>query len=257
MRIAVVGGTGTAGSRVAALADEQGHDVVVMTRSAGVNLVTGEGLAEALDGADVAIDASSPTPPDESMSRFDAVVRSARNLVDACVEAEVRRLVLLSIANIEKPEFDAFTYYVAKRDQEEAVRDSGLEVSVVRSAQWFEFAERSSAVDYAEDHVTVQDWYVQPIAVAAVAEVLLREATRRRARDVTIAGPEAVRLPELVRRLLLARHDPRPVVTVDPPLPGFADGALLAPAGAEILGPGVNGWIADRADADAEPGGAE
>jgi uncharacterized protein YbjT (DUF2867 family) len=257
MRIAVVGGTGTAGARVAALADEQGHDVVVLTRSAGVNLVTGEGLVDALDGADVAIDASSPAPPDESMSRFDAVVRSGRNLADACVEAEVRRLVLLSIANIEKPEFDAFSYYVAKRDQEDAARDSGLEVSVVRSAQWFEFAERSSAVDYAEDRVTVQDWYVQPIAVASVAEVLVREATRRKARDATVAGPEAVRLPELVRRLLRAQHDPRPVVTVDAPLPAFASGALLAPAGAEILGPGVGAWIADRTRAGAQPGAAE
>lgn len=247
MRIAVVGGTGTAGARVAALADEQGHDVVVMSRSSGVNLVTGAGLAEALDGADVAIDASSPAPPDESMSRFDAVVRSARNLVDACVEEEVRRLVVLSIANIEKPDFDAFAYYVAKRDQEETVRDSGLEVCVVRSTQWFEFAERSSAVVYAEDRVTVQDWCVQPIAADAVAEVLLREATRRTPRDATIAGPESVRLPELVRRLLLARHDPRPVHTVDAPLAGFANGALLAPAGAEILGPGVSAWIAGRA----------
>jgi uncharacterized protein YbjT (DUF2867 family) len=252
MRIAVVGGTGTAGARVAARAEEKGHDVVVMSRGMGVNLVTGVGLAEALDGVDVAIDASSPTPPDASMSRFDAVVRSARNLVDACVEEEVRRLVVLSIANIDKRDFDSFGYYVAKRDQEESVRDSGLEVSVVRSAQWFEFAERSSAVDYAEDRVTAQDWYVQPIAVDAVAEVLVREATRRTARDVTIAGPEPVRLPELVRRLLAARHDPRPVVVADPPVPGCANGALLAPAGAEILGPGVTEWIAGRASRNGE-----
>ncbi|MDQ4491572.1 NAD(P)H-binding protein [Sinomonas sp. ASV486] len=246
MKIAVVGGTGTAGSRVAALAQEQGHDVVVMSRSSGVDLVTGAGLAEALDGAQVAIDTSSPTPPDESMSRFDAVVRSARNLVHACVDAEVRRLVALSIANVEKPDFDTFSYYVAKRDQEETVRNSGLEVSVVRSAQWFEFAERSSAVSYEPDRVTAEDWYVQPIAVDAVAEVLVREATRRRARDVTIAGPEAVRLPDLVRRLLAARGDGRPVTVVEPPLPGFANGALLAGPGTEILGPNVAGWIAGR-----------
>lgn len=247
MRIAVVGGTGTAGARVAALAQEQGHEVVLLTRSTGVNLVTGAGLAEALDGADVAIDASSPTPPDESMSRFDAVVRSGRNLADACVDAGVRRIVVLSIANIEKQEFDAFSYYVAKRDQEESIRNSGLEVSVVRSAQWFEFAERSSAVAYGDAGVTVQDWYVQPVAVAAVAEVLVREATRRTPRDATIAGPEPVRLPDLVRRLLAMRHDHRPVNTVEPPLPAFASGALLAPAGAEIIGPNVSGWLADRA----------
>lgn len=246
MKIAVVGGTGTAGSRVAALAQERGHEIVLLTRSEGVNLVTGVGLAEALDGADVAIDASSPTPPDPSMSRFDAVVNSARNLADACVDAEVRRIVVLSIANIEKPAFDAFGYYVAKRDQEEYLRDSGLEVSVVRSAQWFEFAESSSAVTYGDAGVTVEDWYVQPIAVDSVAEVLVREAERRRARDVTIAGPEPVRLTDLVRRILAARHDPRPVTVVAPPLPAFSDGALLAPAGAEILGPNATGWLAGR-----------
>lgn len=246
MKIAVVGGTGTAGARVAALAQERGHDVVVLARSEGVDLVTGEGLAEALDGVDVAIDASSPTPPDESMSRFDAVVRSARNLAHACVDAEVRRIVMLGIANIEKPDFDAHTYYVAKRDQEETIRDSGLEVSVVRSAQWFEFAERSSAVEYGDAAVTVQDWYVQPIAVDAVADVLVREAERTTARDVTIAGPEPVRLPELVRRLLAAGHDARPVTVVPAPLPGFSNGALLAPAGAEVHGPNVTGWLAGR-----------
>ncbi|GAB3277436.1 SDR family oxidoreductase [Sinomonas notoginsengisoli] len=243
----MVGGTGTAGSRVAALAEEQGHEVVLLTRSTGTNLVTGAGVADALDGAHVAIDASSPTPPDESMSRFDAVVRSARNLAHACVEAGVRRIVVLSIANIEKPDFDSITYYVAKRDQEETTRDSGLEVSVVRSAQWFEFAERSSAVAYADDRVTVQDWYVQPVAVSAVAAVLVREAERRKARDVTIAGPEALRLPDLVRRLLAARHDHRPVVVVEPPARGFGNGALLAPAGAEIVGPDAAGWLAGEA----------
>lgn len=248
MKIAVVGGTGTAGSRVAALAQERGHRVVLLTRSEGVNLVTGEGLEAALDGVDVAIDASSPTPPDASMSRFDAVVRSARNLADACVDAEVRRIVILSIANIDKPDFDAFSYYVAKRDQEESIRDSGLEVSVVRSAQWFEFAEGSSAVSPGDSAVTVQDWFVQPIAVDAVAEVLVREAERTTARDVTIAGPEPIRLPDLVRRILAARHDARPVSVVEAPLPGFSNGALLAPAGAEILGPDVAGWLSGRAE---------
>lgn len=243
MRIAVVGATGTAGSWVVALLQAKGHDVARVSRSEGADLLTGAGLAEALDGAQVVIDASSPSPRDPSMSRFDAVVHSARNLSLASRDAGVRRIVLLSIANIEKEEFDTFEYYVAKRDQENVVRDSGLEASVVRSTQWFQFARNSSAVAFEEGRVVVQDWFIQPIAVDAVAEVLTREAVRRHAQDATVAGPEPVRLPELVRRMLAAQGDPRPVVEVTPPLPGFSSGALLAPAGAEILGPGVEGWL--------------
>lgn len=246
MRIAVVGATGVAGAHVIARLRHKGLEPVAVSRSSGVDLVTGEGLPDALDGVDVVIDASSPTSQDPRVSRFDAVVRAARHLAHAAVEAGARRLVVLSIANIEKPEFDAFEYYVAKRDQEDAAQDSGLEVSIVRSAQWFEFAENSSAVVYADDRVAAQDWLVQPIAVGNVAEVLVREALRRTARDATIAGPEAIRLPELVRRLLAQRHDARPVVAVAPPLRAFADGALLAGPDTEILGPDVAGWLASR-----------
>ena len=240
----MVGATGTAGSRVVAWLRNRNVHVVEVARSRGADLVTGEGLVDALDGVTVVVDASNPRPPADGLSLHEAVTAAARNLVGACAAQGVARLVLLSIAGIDDPALDGFPYYVAKRAQEEIVGSSPLRGTVLRTTQWHEFATNPSAVTRTAEEVLVQDWLIQPVAVDAVAEVLAGLALSGSAKPArTVAGPEVVRLPDLTRRLLEHRGDPRRVRPVPPVVAALGEGALLAPADATILGPTVDGWL--------------
>ena len=154
----------------------------------------------------------------------------------------------LSICNIDDPAFDEFDYYLAKRAQEQVLADCALEHVVVRSTQWMEFALNPGAVTQSDDQVRVEDWLVQPIAVDEVARVLV-EASSGSARDRQIAGPERIHLPDLTRQLLQAKGDLRPVVVTAPGLPALAQGVLLAPRGAELLGPDVARWVSTQGSA--------
>jgi uncharacterized protein YbjT (DUF2867 family) len=244
VRIAVVGATGTAGSRVLARLRDRNVDVVEVARSRGADLVTGEGLSAALDGVTAVVDASNPRPHADGMSLREAVARAADNLVGACAAREVSHLVLLSISGIDDPALDGFPYYVAKREQEQIVRSSPLRTTVLRTTQWHEFATNPSAVTCTAEDVLVQDWLIQPVAVDAVAEVLAGLALEGSAEPTRIiAGPEVVRLPDLTRRLLERRADPRRVRAVPPVVAALGEGALLAPADATVLGPTVDGWL--------------
>lgn len=242
MKIAIVGATGTAGSRTAAAAERAGHEVVAVSRATGVDLLTGAGLESALAGADVVIDTSNAFPTDPDADPVEALAGATRRVVDAARATGVAHLVFLSICNIDRPEFDGFAYYVAKRRQEQIVRSGGLSATVVRSTQWHEFATNPAAVHEAGDRVTVQDWLVQPVAASAVAGVLVEEAVRRSG-SRSISGPEVIALPELARRLLAARGDHRTVEGVPAALEAFRDGTLLAPPEAELLGPTVAEWL--------------
>lgn len=246
MRVAVIGATGTAGSRIVERLAGEGVEVVGVSRSLGADVVTGRGLTEALTGVDLAIDASKVAPGNQPASLHEVVLGAARHVVEACLDRGVGRLLLLSITNIHKPAFDTFPFYVSKRAVERLLHDSPLDTSIVRSTQWFEFADTATAVMYADDHVDVADWYMQPVAVDAVADVLVREALSPTSPDVAVAGPGPVHLPDVVAGLLTVRGDGRPVRTVPPVLPGFADGSLLAPEGAEIVGPDLTTWLAHQ-----------
>jgi hypothetical protein len=114
----------------------------------------------------------------------------------------------------------------------------------VKATQFHEFATNPSAVTVADGEVAVQDWLVQPIAAATVADVLIDIAPGpARTQSTLIAGPEAVRLPDLTGRLLRHFGDDRPVRAVAPDLQGLAEGLLLAPEDAVLLGPGVEEWL--------------
>ncbi|MEA5155828.1 SDR family oxidoreductase [Raineyella sp.] len=247
MKVAVIGATGTIGTPIVAGLRARGAEVVPVSRSTGVDVVTGAGLRAALTGVDVVIDASKVTTGNQPADGHRAVLAAARHLVEACRTDGVGRIVLVSITNIEKPAFDAFPFYVSKRAVEELLRASGVPTTIVRSAQWFEFADTPTAVTPFPDRVEVQDWYMQAVAVEAVAAIIVREAVASTpAAEVAVAGPAPVHLPEVVAGLLAVRGDPRPVRTVPAVLPGFSDGALLAPSGAELVGPDLAGWIATR-----------
>ncbi|MEV3861466.1 NAD(P)H-binding protein [Streptomyces sp. NPDC050095] len=250
-RIAVAGATGTVGAKIASRLTAAGHTVVPISRSTGVDLHTGEGLTAALAGADAVIDASNAFPADPAGDVVEAVAGATRRLLGAAREQGVQRFVLVSICTVEDPVFDEFPYYVAKREQEKAVLGSGLRATVVKTTQWHEFAENPGAVAFADDSVTVGDWLVQPVAAdavaGAVAELALDLDPDRAAPErVELSGPEPIRLPELTQRLLTARGDTRPVKTTPPTLPELADGLLLAPEGARIIGPTVTEWLREQ-----------
>jgi uncharacterized protein YbjT (DUF2867 family) len=244
MKIAVIGATGTAGSRTVEKLKDRGVTPVEVSRSRGVDLISGEGLAGALEGVDMAIDTSNAFPPDESVGLHEVLTTATRNVVDACSAQRVGHLVFLSIVGIENPVFDDFPYYVAKRAQEEIVAEALVPSTIVKSTQWFEFATNPAAVTFREDDVLVEDWLIQPVAADTVAG-MLAEVALAPARDTpqTVTGPEAIRLPELTARLLDRRGDTRTVHVTPPALAAFAEGALLAPDSAAVAGPDVDTWL--------------
>lgn len=242
MKIAIVGATGTAGALATAVVKNRGHEIVQISRSSGVDLHTGAGLHSALTGVEAVIDTSNPLPSHVGDKLAEAMAGATRHLVEACTQSRVAHLVFLSISNIEKPELDQFPYYVAKREQERIVRDSGLSATIVRTTQWYEFATNPSVVGETEDAVEVQDWLIQPVAAAAVAEVLVDETAIRHG-SRSLSGPAVIPLPELTARVLASRGNTRPVVTVPAVLGPLSAGVLLAPPGAELIGPDLDTWL--------------
>jgi uncharacterized protein YbjT (DUF2867 family) len=222
-----------------------GAEVVEVSRSRGVDLVSGTGLAEAVSGVDVVVDASNAFPSDEATPWGEALAAATRNVVEACAGQGVSRLVLLSICGIEDPAFDQFEYYLAKREQERIVAGGGVAATIVKTTQWYEFATNPAAVTFHDDRVEVQDWLVQPVAADSVAAALVQEALEPSgAERVLLTGPEQIHLPELTRRRLEALGDSRPVHKTEPYLPELAEGVLLAPAEAQVVGPNVEEWLA-------------
>ena len=246
MRVAVAGATGLAGRATSAELRNRGADVVGLTRSHGVDLLTGQGLDGALVGCDLVIDATNPSGGD--MPRDVAVTTAARRLVDACLDQDVPRVAVLSVLGIDDPGFDDFAYYRAKREQERIVRESSLDGIVLRSAQWFEFATNPAAVTPVDGRLEVGDWWIQPAAVDSVARALVDAALGTHSGTRSVAGPEPMRLPQLTRRYLSARGDAREVVGVEPPLAAFGSGALLADSDTDQVGPTVDEWLGTVAE---------
>jgi nucleoside-diphosphate-sugar epimerase len=214
-----------------------------MTRAHGVDVTTGEGLSQALQGVDVAIDVSNPMPADDECDFTETLTTATRNVVGACASQGVGRLVLLTIAGIEHPSFDGLPYYVAKRAAEEVVLNGPVPATVVKSTHFHEFATNPAAVTSTANEVLVQDWLIQPVAADTVADVLVEAALAQTRGPRTITGPHAVRLPTLTSKLLAMQGDSRRVRAVPPAVTALAVGALLAPDHAIALGPDVDTWL--------------
>jgi len=241
--IAVIGATGTAGSRVVARLRARDVGVVEISRAHGVDVISGRGLFQALAGVDVVIDVSNPMPADGHASITQTVATATRNVVGACAARDIQRLVVLTIAGIEDPVFDGFPYYEAKRAAKDIVLDGPVPATIVKSTQWYEFATNPAAVSSHDGEVIVQDWLVQPIAADTVADVLVEAALSQTPAPRTITGPDAIRLPELTTKMLAQQGDNRRVRTVQPELAALASGALLASDGAVVIGPDVDAWL--------------
>lgn len=241
--VAVIGATGTAGSRVVTRLRARGVGVVEISRAQGVDVISGRGLFEALAGVDVVIDVSNPMPADGRSGITRTVATATQHIVGACAARDVQRLVVLTIAGIEDPVFDGFAYYEAKRAAKEIVLDGPVPATIVKSTQWYEFASNPAAVTSQNGEVVVEDWLIQPVAADTVADVLVEAALGQTHPPRTVTGPEAVRLPDLTSKLLAQQGDHRRVRAVQPALSALGTGALLAADGAIVVGPDVDTWL--------------
>lgn len=241
--IAVIGATGTAGSRVVARLKSRDVAIVEISREHGVDLFNGRDLSQALKGVDVAIDVSNPVPPDGRSDITQTLATASRNIMAACARQEVQRLVVSTMAGIEDPVFDGFAYYEAKREAKEILLDGPVPATIVKSTQWYEFATNHDAVTCSADEVIVEDWLIQPIAADTVADVLVEAALGQTHSPRTITGPDAIRLPDLTSKLLAQQGDSRYVRTVEPAVAALGAGALLASAHAVVVGPDVDTWL--------------
>lgn len=222
MKVVVIGGTGLIGSKLVARLGEHGHEAVPAAPGTGVDTLTGEGLAEALDGAVVVVDVSnSPSFADDAVLEFFRT--STTNLLEYSAKAGVGHYVALSVVGTDR--LAESGYFRAKIAQEKLIRESGQAYSIVHATQFFEFVTGIADSGAAGDQVHLAPVLIQPMASADVAAAVGRIAVGEPVNGIReIGGPEQFRLDELVRRGLAAKGDRR-VVVADPQARYF--GALL------------------------------
>jgi uncharacterized protein YbjT (DUF2867 family) len=246
-KIAVTGATGRLGQPLVEILEAQGHEVVPIARSKGVDVISGEGLAEALDGVDVIVDTATGPSPDQQEAT-DFFTTSARNLQEAGEGAGVKRAVLVSIIGIDK--FNT-GYNAAKQAQEQAWLEGPIPTRIVRAAQFHEFVPQLLDWGRQGDVAYVPTMNTQVVAARTVAEVLAELATLPDSAPATgptveVAGPRAERLAELARVLVEHRgeslqveetsefFDESDVYDSDAPLPG---------PDAKLAGPTFEEWL--------------
>ncbi|MGE0665984.1 MAG: SDR family oxidoreductase [Sphingomonadales bacterium] len=209
MKIVVIGGTGLIGSKVVATLRQEGHEAVAAAPNTGVNTLTGEGLAEALSGADVVVDvANSPSFADGDVMAF--FKTSGRNLLAAEAEAGVSHHVALSVVGTDRVPDSG--YLRAKLAQEELIKASGIPYTIIRSTQFFEFLGGIADASTRDGQVRVSPAHVQPVASQDVAALVAQVAAGAPINGtIELAGPERVSLDVIVRRYLQGRGDTRSV----------------------------------------------
>jgi uncharacterized protein YbjT (DUF2867 family) len=213
MKIVVIGGYGLIGSELVDVLGDQGHDAVAASRRTGVDAVTGEGLAQALDGADVVIDAcNSPSFEDDAVMDFFRT--STSTLLAAGQAAGVRHHVAVSVVGCDR--LAGSGYMRAKVAQEELIEAGEMPYTIARATQFFEFVGMITDVATVGDAVRVPSAGIQPIAAGDAARAVGGIAVGAPVRSIVeIAGPRPYRFDELIELGLRAHGDPRRVV-VDP-----------------------------------------
>jgi uncharacterized protein YbjT (DUF2867 family) len=237
MRIVVIGGSGLIGSKLVSELDERGHQTVAASPNTGVNTLTGEGLADAVAGASVVVDVSSP-PSFEDDAVLEFFDTSNRNLLAAEAAAGVGHHVALSVVGTRR--LSESGYFRAKLAQEVLIKESSIPYSIVRATQFFEFLHRIAADATDGSTVRLPAALTQPIAADDVAGALGRISVGSPVNGIVeIAGPARFRLDELIRAHLSATGDPREVIT-DPTAAYFG----VTP-GERTLLPGDDAHIAE------------
>jgi len=210
MKVVVIGGTGLIGSKVVSKLNEQGYEAVAASPNSGVNTLTGEGLAEVLEGASVVVDASnSPSFEDAAVMEF--FTTSTRNLLNYEAAAGVGHHVILSVVGCDRlPESG---YLRAKVAQEKLIEESSIPYSIVRATQFFEFLKRIADSATEGNTVRLPSVGFQPLAADDVAKAVAKTAVGSPLNGIVeLGGPEKFRFNEMIRMGLNADKDQREVV---------------------------------------------
>jgi len=263
-KIAVTGATGRVGRHLVDVLEDSGHQVVSISRSNGVDVISGDGLEEALAGVDTIVDTATGDAPDrESATHF--LTTAARNVQEAGQQAGVRRIVLVSIIGCDRfGGGGAYGgYYVAKVAQERALLDGPIPTQILRAAQFHEFVGQLLDWGTQGEVAYVPEMRTQLVAARNVAEALAELATRRDSAEPDaaipeIAGPRAERLIDVARLLARRRGSPRQVEEVadpdDPDRDLFAGDGLLPGPHAALAGPTFEEWLDSGAAGEAGAG---
>ena len=237
MKIVVIGGTGLIGSKVVTKLREHRHDAVAASPQTGVNTLTGDGLAEALEGAEVVVDVSN-SPSFEDAAVLEFFQTATVNLLAAEKAAGVGHHVALSVVGTERMADKG--YFLAKSAQEKLIEGSSVPYSIVHATQFFEFLESIAALATDGDTVRLPPVLFQPMAAEDVATAVARISVGSPVNGIAeVGGPDKFRMDELVRQALKARNDPRQVVS-DPEALYFGayavDDSTLVPADGALVG---------------------
>ncbi|WP_106402264.1 SDR family oxidoreductase [Actinocorallia populi] len=243
MKIVVIGGTGLIGSKVVRELEARGHEAVAASPSSGVDVLTGEGLAEVLEGASAVVDVTN-SPSFEPDAVLEFFRTSTRNLIAAERAAGVGHHVALSIVGTRRlPENG---YFRAKAVQEDMIQESGIPYSIVHATQFFEFLPGIVQAAADGDVVRVPPVLFQPIAAQDVARTVAEVAVEEPLNGgIEVAGPEQFRFDEIIRDFLAANGDPREVVA-DPHARYFgavpAERSLIPEVGAPLAQTRYEDW---------------
>jgi uncharacterized protein YbjT (DUF2867 family) len=243
MKIVVIGGSGLIGSKLVTKLRERGHETLAASPASGVNTLTGQGLAAALDGASVVTDVSN-SPSFEDAAVLEFFQTSTRNLLAAESAAGVRHHVALSVVGAER--LPDSGYLRAKVAQEKLIEDSPIPYSIVHATQFFEFIGRIAHEATSGNTVRLANVLIQPMAADDVASALADVTVDPPVNGIIeIAGPQQFHLDDLVRNTLREQHDPREVIT-DPHAPYYGaelhERTLIPAAGARLAKTRFDQW---------------
>lgn len=246
MKIVVIGGTGLIGSQVVEILGHGGHDAVAAAPNTGVDTITGVGLAEALEGAQVVVDVAN-SPSFEDQPAMDFFQTAGRNIAAAEKAAGIGHHVALSVVGTDRLQDSG--YFRAKLAQETLIKGSDIPYTLLHATQFFEFLRGIAQSGTEGGTVRLPHARFQPMAARDVAAAVADAALRPPANGtIEIAGPAVFCIDELVARVLAFDGDPRRVIA-DPDAPYFGvkldDGALLPREGARLGTTGFDWWLAN------------
>jgi len=210
MKIVVLGGRGLIGAKTVEILRKKGHDVTAASTKSGVNSVTGEGLADALKGANVVIDlTNSPSFEDEPAMTF--FENSTRNLLSTSLDAGVKHLVALSVVGTARLQKSG--YFRAKQKQEDLIKQGKVPYTIVQATQFFEFVGGIADFSMRDDECYLSTANTQPMSADDVAEIMADVALSQPLNGtLEVGGPDCVKISDIVSQFLRAKNDKRKTV---------------------------------------------
>jgi uncharacterized protein YbjT (DUF2867 family) len=246
MKIVVIGGTGLIGSKVVESLRQGDHEAIAAAPNTGVNTITGEGLAKALEGAEVVVDVAN-SPSFDAQPAMDFFQTAGRNVAAAEQAAGVRHHIALSVVGTERLQDSG--YFRAKLVQEQLIKAAPIPYTLIHATQFFEFLRGIAQSGTEGDTVRLPRARFQPMAAQDVAAAVAEAALGLPINDtVEVAGPDVFRMDEIVARVLDFDKDPRTVIA-DPQAPYFGltldDRSLMPGPDARLGATGFDWWLAN------------